>query len=143
MKFKVYLCMAYRGIKGDDATQEDVQINIQKARAIQLDIRKHWPETVALYVPHTCKDLQQYNELWFQGAISNDEIMAKCIEKLSAQDAILVIKNGHVSSGMQMEIDYADLTGMAKFICDEWDLEAMEEFAYFVHECINTDETVQ
>ena len=130
---KVYLCCHYRGEKGDDASQGDIQANIQKAQAMALDIQKHWPNTVSLYVPHLDPDLQEYNDGWMRGEVTTKEILDICKEKLSTCDGILVVLQGYFSEGMKEEFQYAIFHGLEYLVVDEWDDYARDSFAYQVH----------
>jgi hypothetical protein len=130
---KIYLCMSYRGLHGDQATAEDIQLNIQKALASANLVRKMFP-SVEVYVPHLDPDLQQYNEAWLRGEISSDAVMTMCIQKLSECDMILVNlgatdhEKGFLSDGMKQELEWA--VANDKWYCvvnclDNWGLEQL------------------
>ena len=136
MKIPVYLCAAYRGIKGDQALQEDIEINIQKAKAIAEDIAIHWPHTVHVYTPHTASDLQFFNSDWAEGRICTGDVLLQCLKMVNniGKSRGILLSIGPESSGMVIEKVFAQELGYRVCRYDEWDDEAKENFAYTVLE---------
>jgi hypothetical protein len=102
---KAYLAMPYRGPLGDMATKEDIAGNIEKAIQIGQAIKARFPRHLEIYIPHIDSELQTdiRDE---SGRITNsDSILDRCICKLA--DCDILIHCGDISSGMALEIDFA------------------------------------
>ena len=113
-KIPIYLCMCYRGKSGDLARPDEIAANIQKAKDVAKQIESTFGDMVHVYVPHTCSDLQKFNEDWAKGNITTGDIMIQCIKMVNeiAKKGGMLIGGGYISGGMKAEMDFAEMIGM-------------------------------
>ena len=121
-KAKAYLCMQYRGDNGDDATDAEIQANIEKARQVAFAIRRAFPESLDLYVPHFNEDI--VHRLWKKGLIDSDDILDICCDIVAEQDFLIAI--GSMSDGMMREQKHAISIGRPVIRIDVFDDDAKE-----------------
>jgi len=98
-----YLCMCYRGENGDNATEEEIEANVQKAIATASAIRRAFPHSLDLYVPH--ENQETTHRLWKKGFVTSEQILEVCRDIISTKDFLIVL--GSISGGMMVEMEYA------------------------------------
>ena len=103
---KVYLSHCIRGAKGTDATAEDMQANCscakrygEELRAVRFDV----------HIPAEHEDF--VNRAYNMNLLTEEQILAVDCAIIDACDAVVVLDMGHISRGMQVEIDHANRTG--------------------------------
>jgi hypothetical protein len=121
---KIYLSMPYRGALGDNAGDEEIFRNIDRARAVSLEIKRHFPK-VFVFVPHI--ETGQYHNAWREGKITSDEILEICCKDVESCDLLLSV--GNISSGMELEINTAIAKPIPVLIFEEFTDKAQQELA--------------
>ena len=124
-KAKAYLCMCYRGENADGASDEDIQVNIDKAVLQARAIHRAFPESLELYVPHLNEAM--VHRLWKKGYVTSTEILDVCCDIVAEQDFVIAFRP--LSKGMEREMHYAIRLGMPVLYFDVFDDEAKEVIA--------------
>jgi len=103
---KIYVLAPWRGKEGDAATPDSVAQN-RAWVAEQLGILERSFPSIEWISPHFHPALEEYNNQWFNGQVSTDEVMQQCTNILAGCNAALVLTGLGVSAGMVHEINYA------------------------------------
>ena len=116
-QIRAYVSHPIRGIKGKDATREDMEANNRRAIAFARILRERFP-TVEFYVPaeHDEFVLNAYE----QGSLTEEEILAAdCAIVRKCHFLLALIMDEHISRGMIKEIVEATKHHMPAFIVAE------------------------
>ena len=109
---RFYLSHAIRGNKGNNATREDMEKNLQKAIKAGQEIKAYlldWERmegfpSVDLYVPAEHDEVLSY--IYHQSWITIEQLLEADCAILDRCD-LLIILGTQISSGMKVEVDYA------------------------------------
>ncbi len=104
-QIRAYVSHPIRGVKGKDATREDMEANNRRAIEFAKILRERFP-TVEFYVPaeHDEFVINAYE----QGSLTEEEILAADCAIVRKCNFLLAFSiDDHVSRGMQKEIDEA------------------------------------
>ena len=111
--FKIYLSHAIMGKNGADATEAEIQTNIDTALKVGKELKAYfidwqkmdgYPE-IQLYVPAEHEEFVQ--RAYKMGFMTITEILAVDCDIINTCDLLLVYGD-YLSSGMKVEIEYAD-----------------------------------
>lgn len=102
-RVKAYFCAFVRGRNGDQATDEEMAENIQRALEVANAIRTAFPETLDLFVPHEHETI--IHQLWRDESVTSDQIIDACCKILEPMPMVVVYRP--ISGGMRKEIDKA------------------------------------
>ncbi len=109
---RFYLSHQIRGNKGNDATKEDIEKNLQRAIKAGQGIRAYlldWERmegfpTVDLYIPAEHDELLYY--LFCRGWITIEQLLEADCAILDKCD-LLIVLGTQISKGMSVEMEYA------------------------------------
>jgi len=108
-KIRIYVSHPIRGIKGADATKEDMQANNKLAISFGKFLQAQFPH-VDFYVPAVHDEFVMigYDESIF----NEDDILHIDCKIVDTCDAVVAyIPERHISNGMLVEITHANMTG--------------------------------
>ena len=128
---QLYLAIQYRGVNGDDATEDEIERNIIEAKAVALSIREHiqgW----TLILPHTDPRLEMFNDHYQRHLVSIDPVLSACCELVIECQAMIQVTP--VTEGMKVEAITAIHKGIPILTIDWGDPERFEKIAKFLHE---------
>ena len=111
---RIYVSHSIRGIKGKNATDEDMEVNNARAVSFGKALRKYF-EGLNIYVPGDGDEfvLLAYRSMY----LSEDEILSVDCKIIDTCDAVLAfIHDQHISGGMLTEILHAQKTGKPVFL---------------------------
>ncbi len=108
-KFSVYVSHSIRGIKGVDATNEDMENNNKKAKVFGKELRLKFPD-VDFYVP---ADGDEFVMIAYeQNYLSENEILNIDCSIIDKRSMVLAwIPDQYISGGMLIEAIHASKTG--------------------------------
>ena len=87
-KVKGYFLAAYRGIQGDDATEDEISANIERALEVGYAIKQSFPDVLDLYIPHLNQEIAF--GLWQDGLVTSDDIVRQCCKIIKARQLAIV-----------------------------------------------------
>ena len=102
---RIYISHSIRGIKGKDATDDDMRVNNLKAISFGKDIRANF-KGLDIYVPGDGDEfvLKAYRS----GYLTEDQILSVDCQIIDTCDAVLAfIPDQYISNGMLVEILHA------------------------------------
>ena len=107
--FSIYVSHSIRGIKGKDATHEDMVANNKKAIVFGEELRQVFPD-IDFYVP---ADNDEFVIVAYEkGYLDEQEILAVDCAIIDVRDMVLAwIPDQYVSNGMQTEAIHAVTAG--------------------------------
>lgn len=115
---KAYFTACIRGRKGNKATFEEMQINLETGISVGRQIQSIFGEILDLYVPHEHDELIQV--LMKNKKLDGETVVGGDLEILDKRDVILVYApEGYFSQGMQDEVDFAKRKGMPIYVFEE------------------------
>lgn len=124
---RIYISHPIRGVKGKDATDEDMEANNQIASRFGEALQKQFPD-VYFYVPaeHDEFVIRAYRAKF----ISEDQILKTDCLIIDECNAVLAyVPEGHISHGMQIEILHAQRTNKTVLFAMDGDaLETVENY---------------
>ncbi len=122
-KIRVYVSHSIRGIKGADATNEDMVANNVKAVAFGKELRRRFPN-VDFYIPG---DGDEFVMLAYQSKFLDEyEILNVDCQIIDVRDVVLAyIPDQYISNGMLIEVQHAHKTGKPIFLVK--DIEQAEQ----------------
>lgn len=104
-KYTAYFSHHIRGLKGDDATDQDMIENREDAIKVCNQVRELLPDW-EIYCPAEVDEV--VSELFKSKAIGEKEILAADCKIIDRRDALFAYcKDNHISRGMQIELDHA------------------------------------
>lgn len=104
-KFLVYVTHSIRGMKGDDATAEDMKINNNNAITFGTILRDLFPD-VDFYIPAEMDNLLVAHEINPGGIVK--QLLAVDCAIIDSRDLLLVwIPDQYISNGMMVELLHA------------------------------------
>ena len=111
---RIYVSHSIRGIKGINATDEDMIVNNAKAISLGEHLRKHF-KSLGFYVPG---DGDEFVMIAYRSKfLTENEILSVDCQIIDTCDAVLAfIHDQHVSGGMLVEILHAHETGKPVFL---------------------------
>lgn len=101
MKIKASLLAAYRGADGDNASDEVVMDNRNRAMQVGYKLRELYAG-LEWYIPHENQEI--LHNLWRKGKVSSQDIICETADM--AKESQLVIVMNPISDGMRYEIDH-------------------------------------
>lgn len=111
--YTVYFSHHIRGEKGADATDADMLENRKDAIAVCNRVRELLPNW-DIYCPGEHDDIIM--KLWRNGDVDEDAILHADCQIIDEKDAVIAYaKDGYISKGMQVELDYARTNGIPSF----------------------------
>ncbi|GAG08961.1 unnamed protein product [marine sediment metagenome] len=116
-RIRVYVSHPIRGVKGKNATKEDMEANNRLATIFGKALSKEFPD-VEFYVPATHDEfvLIGYEE----GILSEEQILfidCKIID--TCQVVLVYIPKRHISNGMFTEVDHTNMTGKQTLLVND------------------------
>lgn len=131
-KLSAYFSHSIRGMKGNAATQEDMDANNQKAIDAANQIRKYFPG-FDLYVPAEHDEVLSI--LYRTGAVTIGELLDADCEVMRKRDFLIVyVPDGFVSNGMMTEVQAAQKASMPIFILASTRTEDLDLLGAFIVE---------
>lgn len=131
-KLSAYLSHSIRGIKGEAATQEDMDVNNQKAIDAASQIRRYFPG-FDLYVPAEHDEV--LNILYQTDAVTIGGILDADCEVIRRRNFLIVyVPDGFISNGMRVEIQAAEKANMPIFILASTYTEDLDLLGMFIVE---------
>ena len=122
-----YLSHPIRGLKGDDATKEEMLANDAAAKTVGDMLSLHFPE-LDIYVPG---DHDRFPQICLnKGYLTIEQILDVDVAIVLDCDLLLVYNpESHVSSGMQVEIDAAENAGKPIVMFENINAETIQQIA--------------
>lgn len=143
---KLYVAMWVRGIKGNDATAEEVSANKEYAISVADRMRAALFPYHEVVCPHEDPILNFIDENWLKdrGDMWVTAAIRRCYDLLDDCDVLVVFDRGFESDGIRSEKMYASSMGIDSFT-DYPDLtdETLKQLILFLNEKESLDETVQ
>lgn len=119
-QLKVYVSHSIRGAKGDDATDEDMQRNVNLSILFGQSLRRKFPG-VDFYVPGD-HEFPPVGNLLRKKYITTKQILdVDCEIVQGCAFVIAYSPDGHLSKGMRVEIEYAGENGIPVIIISKLD----------------------
>lgn len=116
-QIRAYLSHPIRGIKGKDATREDMEANNQRAIEFGRRLRALIP-TVDFYIPAEHDEF--VIEAYEQGSLTEGEILdADCAIVRKCNFLLALVVDSHISRGMIKEISEASQANIPVFVVTE------------------------
>ena len=129
---KAYLAMKFRGFNGDNATEEEIAVNIQAAKEVGRYIQRHFPDHLEVYIPHIDSALNK-DITRIDGVIQGSgDVLEMCCEIVSDMDLLIVV--GAPTDGMLAEIQEANSAEIPVVIIEEWNEGAIGKIAQEIWE---------
>lgn len=144
-KFKIYLSHQIRGPKGDDATDEEIQSNIELYKAIGQELKAYfidWEKMdgfpkIELYVP---ADHDEFVLISYQrGYLTETEILSTDCGIIDTCDLVIMFSN-YRSHGMQVEEAYAAKEGIAIYQMPRLSDMTIEALKFCIHLLITAED---
>jgi len=134
---KLYLAMWVRGIKGNDATLEEIETNKNYAIAAALRMRDALLPYHDVICPHEDPILNFIDDTWLEDKSEYwvNAAICRCYNMLDDCDVLVVFDRGFESDGIKSEKAYARDSGICVF--DEFpDLtdESLEQLVLWLNE---------
>lgn len=109
-KFAIYMSHSIRGMKGSDATAEEMAANNLKAIAFGKEVRGCFPEDIELYVPG---DGDEFISIAYkEGILTDTQILHIDCELIDKRDMVLAWSpDQFMSGGMMVELIHASKAG--------------------------------
>ncbi len=128
---RIYLSHSIRGMKGADATQEDMDANCERIKLVAINLRRKISSTIELYVPAEHEEF--VNIAWREGFLSDEQVLATDCRIIDRCDLVLCnvekSKGDVLQGGRAVEIDHAKAIGKPVIIFDD-----LEEAAWHVNQ---------
>jgi len=125
-KIRAYLAHPIRGAKGADATQEDMEINNQKAIEFAKRLDIYFGSNLEIYVPGEHDEFIML--AYLKGILTEKQILEIDCEILSKRDIVIVAYwSGQLSRGMQTEVMKATELGIPIFVLSGLDIVSLEK----------------
>lgn len=122
---KVYCSHYVRGPKGLKATEKDMKLNCHRATIHGLELEAQFPD-IDFYVPGAVDE--PIAVAYKRGYLTEERILQIDCEIIdTCQAVILLVWGEHLSRGMQIEVDYAEVHNVPIFRTDK-----SEDFEKFV-----------
>ena len=132
----LYLAMWARGAAGNQVTRQVMQENKLYAKNVAERLRQATDTFHEIICPHEDPILDKIDDLWLD---TRDERLVpiaiqRCYDLLDSCQGIVVFHRGHLSEGMQYEIERVRQKGMFIYEAEDCTEETIEDLIHAIYE---------
>ena len=128
---KIYLSHSIKGVKGSDATAEEMDVNCERIKLVAMNLRYKLHSTIEIYVP---AEHEEFVSIAYRDKyLTEEQILAIDCKIIDGCDVVLCnveeSKGDVLQGGRKVEVNYAKSEGKPVIIFDE-----LDEAVYGVNE---------